>query len=50
MLLSKVAQEFGFNIHVEVGDMTSIHMEAGEVSTERYLMHEPETNSVINRL
>lgn len=28
MLLIIVAEEFGSSIHVEAGDMTSIHMEA----------------------
>lgn len=50
MLLIIVAEEFGFSVHVEAGDMTSIHMEAGEISIETHLLHEPETNSVINRL
>lgn len=40
MLAITVAEEFGY----------SIHMEAGEVSAETYLIHKTETSSVKNRL
>lgn len=37
-----VTEEFGLRIHMQAGDMASIHVEAGEVSTDTHLIHKTE--------